>query len=80
MLTATEKFSKLIVTKDKHTIKLFSPAKVNLSLKVLGRLKNGYHLITKPFNVEELQFYLRTHDFKVEYDLHRNNPSIIFIP
>lgn len=36
--------------------------------------KNGVHLITKPFNLQ---------DFKSEYpniDVHKNNPTIIYIP
>jgi len=36
--------------------------------------KNGVHLITKPFNL---------HDFKIVYpniDVHKNNPTIIYIP
>ncbi len=45
MLSANKNLSKRIISKDQHTIKLFSPAKVNLTLKVLGRLKSGYHLI-----------------------------------
>lgn len=45
MLSDNKNLSKRIIFKDKHTIKLFSPAKVNLTLKVIGRLKNGYHLI-----------------------------------
>jgi hypothetical protein len=44
--------------------------------KFLGKLptKNGYHIITTPFNVEK---------FSKEYpgiDLHRNNPTILYIP
>ena len=36
--------------------------------------KNGYHIITKPFNLEQ---------FKKQYpdiDVHKNNPTILYIP
>ena len=44
--------------------------------KIITRLrtKNGWHLITKPFNMET---------FKKEYpliDVHKNNPTILYIP
>jgi hypothetical protein len=34
--------------------------------------KNGFHLITKPFNLQEFN--------QVGHDLHKNNPTIIFCP
>jgi hypothetical protein len=44
--------------------------------KFLGKLptKNGYHIITTPYNMEK---------FKQKYpgvDVHRNNPTILFVP
>ena len=43
--------------------------------KVITRIetKNGYHLITKPFNLQ---------DFNQHYsmDIHKNNPTILYIP
>ena len=44
--------------------------------KLLAKVftKNGYHLITTPFNMEK---------FKQKYpgvDVHRNNPTILFVP
>lgn len=44
--------------------------------KIIAKIptKNGYHLITKPFNVKDFmeKYY--------ELDLHRNNPSILYVP
>jgi hypothetical protein len=36
--------------------------------------KNGWHLITKPFNLQEYR------DVVGEHDLHKNNPTILYIP
>lgn len=33
--------------------------------------KNGYHLITSPFNIQEA---------KLGYDIHKDNPTILYIP
>jgi hypothetical protein len=40
--------------------------------------KNGYHLITKPFNIQDFNFYKMMN--KVEVDIHKDNPTIIYIP
>ena len=37
--------------------------------------KNGYHLITKPFNVQEAKV---THAFLTE-DIHKDNPTVLYI-
>lgn len=36
--------------------------------------KNGWHLITRPFNLHEYK------DVIGEHDLHKNNPTILYIP
>lgn len=36
--------------------------------------KNGYHVITKPFNVEQFNGLLQG------YEIHRQNPTILFCP
>lgn len=36
--------------------------------------KNGYHIITKPFNVEEFKA------LHPEIDVHKDNPTILYIP
>jgi hypothetical protein len=33
--------------------------------------KNGYHVITKPFNLSL---------YKLDWDIHKNNPTILYIP
>ncbi len=38
------------------------------------KTKNGYHLITKPFNLQEYREVIG------EHDLHKNNPTILYIP
>lgn len=39
--------------------------------------KNGYHLITKPFNIQEVN----KHNYEFPpYDIHKDNPTILFIP
>ena len=36
--------------------------------------KNGYHLITKPFDLKRFK------EFYPEVDVHRNNPTVLYIP
>lgn len=36
--------------------------------------ENGFHLITKPFNMEEFRALHPT------IDIHKDNPSILYIP
>ncbi len=36
--------------------------------------KNGWHMITKPFNLQEYREVIG------EHDLHKNNPTILYIP
>lgn len=36
--------------------------------------KNGYHLITKPFNIQEFK------EIYPDLDIHKNNPTILYIP
>lgn len=42
--------------------------------KVLARIptKNGYHLITNPFNIEEFKKYANI------FELHKNNPTVLY--
>lgn len=35
--------------------------------------KNGFHLITKPFNIQEFNKHY-------SFDVHKNNPTILYIP
>lgn len=35
--------------------------------------KNGFHLITKPFNVQQAREWLK-------HDIHKDNPTILYIP
>lgn len=45
-----------------------------LKTKLVVPTQNGFHLITRPFNTKE---------FKMSYsgvDLHKNNPSLLFMP
>ena len=36
--------------------------------------KNGYHIITKPFNLKQFK------DKYSDIDVHKNNPTILYIP
>ena len=36
--------------------------------------KNGYHIITKPFNLKQFK------DKYPDIDVHKNNPTILYIP
>jgi len=59
-------------TKMQETINKCQPS----GMKIVANIptKNGYHLITKPFDVR---------DFREEYldlDIHKNNPTILYIP
>lgn len=42
--------------------------------------KNGFHLITKPFNVTQFQEYYKQQDDHECPDIHKNNPTILYIP
>lgn len=43
-------------------------------IKAIIPSKSGIHLITKPFNLEKFR------NFKYSIDVHRNNPTNLFIP
>lgn len=40
------------------------------------KTKNGQHIITKPFKIKEADHILK----KYQLDIHKNNPTILFIP
>lgn len=44
------------------------------SLVTILPTKNGWHLITKPFNLQEYKSHVGIHD------IHKNNPTILYIP
>jgi hypothetical protein len=46
----------------------FEP-EVNKFISIL-ETKNGYHLITKPFNISKVD---------IPHDIHKNNPTILYI-
>ena len=40
--------------------------------------KNGYHLITRPFNIHKMEIMLN--DLNVRIDCHKDNPTILYCP
>lgn len=40
--------------------------------------KNGYHLITRPFNIHKLMILLNELDIRVDH--HKDNPTILYMP
>jgi hypothetical protein len=40
--------------------------------------KNGYHLITRPFNIQRMTQFLADNNAKV--DIHKDNPTILYMP
>jgi hypothetical protein len=40
--------------------------------------KNGYHLITRPFNIQSMGQFLKDNNARMDY--HKDNPSILYIP
>jgi len=40
--------------------------------------KNGYHMITRPFNLSK--FKLLINDLDVRLDVHKDNPTILYCP
>lgn len=40
--------------------------------------KNGYHLITRPFNIQRMTQFLA--DNKAKVDIHKDNPTILYMP
>jgi hypothetical protein len=40
--------------------------------------KNGYHLITRPFNIQKISQFLT--DNKAKVDIHKDNPTILYCP
>lgn len=47
--------------------------RVNKTIEIL-ETKNGFHLITSPFNMEEFR------KINPDIEVHKNNPTILFIP
>lgn len=56
------------------TIKNCEPLRRSDKVISILETKNGYHLISKPFNVEEFK------KFHPEIDIHKDNPTILYIP
>lgn len=42
--------------------------------------KNGYHLITNPFNVQQLRDASDFDDLKYNFDIQKDNPTILYVP
>lgn len=42
--------------------------------------KNGYHLIVKPFNVAQLRSDNEIDGLNYNFDIHKDNPTILYIP
>jgi len=40
--------------------------------------KNGYHLITRPFNIQMISQFLKDNNAKI--DIHKDNPTILYCP
>jgi hypothetical protein len=40
--------------------------------------KNGYHLITRPFNIQSLAQFFADNGVKIDY--HKDNPTILYMP
>lgn len=40
--------------------------------------KNGYHLITRPFNIQSMGQFLNDNNARMDY--HKDNPTILYIP
>lgn len=57
------------VTKISDIICLIEPVG-NKVISVI-ETKNGYHLISKPFNISKVD---------ISHDIHKNNPTILYIP
>lgn len=42
--------------------------------------KHGYHLLVKPFNIQDFQQKSRERNGNMSIDVHRDNPTILYIP
>jgi hypothetical protein len=40
--------------------------------------RNGYHLITRPFNIQKLTQFFADNGVKVDY--HKDNPTLLYMP
>jgi len=50
-------------------------------IKSIIETKNGYHLITKPFNIKQFdELFDETFAQFEKPDIHKNNPTILYIP
>lgn len=77
---SNEKDKKWIIDIDEKEFDLLKISSVLENIEPLGNkvvttlpTKNGWHLITSPFNIEKFK-----RDFS--YDIHKDNPTILFVP
>lgn len=66
----------MVVDTIQEQIKMMQSKIENREYKVLARIptKNGYHLITNPFNLAEFSL------LHPEIEVHKNNPTCLYIP
>jgi len=63
-----------IITIISNTIKNCEPDRRVDKVVTILETKHGFHLITKPFNVAEFS------KFHPDIDIHKDNPTILYIP
>ena len=67
----------VIANMIKHTVPIIeSESKIVTFIET----KNGWHIITKPFNVFEFCYSFRTNFKEEPPQIHKNNPTILYIP
>lgn len=57
-----------------NTIKNCEPNRRSDKVIAVLETKNGFHLITHPFNIQEFS------QFHADIDIHKDNPTILYIP
>lgn len=50
------------------------------TIYMIVETKNGFHLITRPFNTKQFQEYYTQKNVHECPDIHKNNPTILYIP
>jgi len=84
-----ESFKKWIIDIDSkkieevtHAISVINLCEPDDACKAIMTLptKNGYHVITKPFNVAQFQEYYKQQELWELPDIQKNNPTILYIP
>ena len=67
-----------VVNRIANLIDKLQPITEESKIKAVLPTKNGYHLITSPFNAMEFQKYMSLQGDVP--DFHKNNPTILYIP